>query len=190
MVTEVKQLTLDLTDKPSPAAQASLDKPKLFDGARDAILIAKGSHFYCHGHLAAVSVAEQSPRDTNYCRDCLVVIEEKRDPTPRDSWIKNGAVKGYAVKRDGENVCIGPVEGLDNPAAEVPRGIPQNPQDVADNRQEKAVTQHKPMKTSDAENVTAFCAWCNAAFRPGRSDNRFCSNQCRQKAYRGRKVPA
>jgi hypothetical protein len=34
------------------------------------------------------------------------------------------------------------------------------------------------------------CAVCGTEFRPWRGDARYCSNACRQKAYRGRKAAA
>ena len=48
-----------------------------FNIKRDVILITEGSHFFCQGHLGAVSIEEQS-HNPNYCRECLKIIEEER----------------------------------------------------------------------------------------------------------------
>ncbi len=60
-----------------------------FNVARDMELIAKGSHFWCSGHLGAVSVDEQSV-DSRYCRQCFEFLlgEAKLlKGTARPAWI-------------------------------------------------------------------------------------------------------
>ncbi len=49
-----------------------------FCAEEDTMLIAKGSHFLCYGHLSAVPVEEQS-HNLKYCRDCLLVTAEGSD---------------------------------------------------------------------------------------------------------------
>jgi len=77
----------------------------IFDSSRDSLLIAKGSHFYCHAHLAAVQVSEQSP-DLQYCKSCFSFIESERkatseDKRSRDTWERN--IFNHNGKRYGVN---------------------------------------------------------------------------------------
>jgi hypothetical protein len=46
-----------------------------FNIQTDSTLIAKGSHFFCQGHLGAVVIEEQS-RDETYCSECYRAIKE------------------------------------------------------------------------------------------------------------------
>ena len=46
-----------------------------FDAKRDSLLIAKGTHFFCLGHLEAVALTEQSS-DKRYCQECKKGIKE------------------------------------------------------------------------------------------------------------------
>ena len=48
-----------------------------FDAERDKALIAKGSHFFCLGHLSAVAIEEQS-KNPDYCCSCYTAIQEDR----------------------------------------------------------------------------------------------------------------
>lgn len=46
-----------------------------FNITEDNILVKKGSHFFCQGHLSAVEVEKQS-RNEKYCLDCLKSTRE------------------------------------------------------------------------------------------------------------------
>jgi hypothetical protein len=60
---------------------------KLFDDVRDNLLITKGTHFCCLGHLTAVPIGERSPRNPSYCCRCLEVIEaERKKDKDVDTW--------------------------------------------------------------------------------------------------------
>jgi len=42
-----------------------------FNAREERALIAKGTHFFCDGHLGAIPIGEQSPDDARYCVECL-----------------------------------------------------------------------------------------------------------------------
>jgi hypothetical protein len=48
---------------------------KQFDITRDRMLVDKGSHIFCQGHLGAVPIEEQS-RNPKYCKDCYRSLRE------------------------------------------------------------------------------------------------------------------
>jgi len=54
---------------------------KIFDEERDNALIARGSHFFCCGHLRAVSVEKRSTKNKKYCQQCFLVIKSEREDT-------------------------------------------------------------------------------------------------------------
>jgi len=57
-----------------------------FDNKAEKVLIDKGSHFYCYGHLRGVPVETRS-RNPDYCESCLSVIEnERKKDKDTDTW--------------------------------------------------------------------------------------------------------
>lgn len=157
---------------------------KIFDTARDNQQIAAGTHFYCHGHLTAVPIAERS-RDGRYCRECLAIIEsDRRNNGPADYWEENGQVfvamgKRYGITATGKTTCMSPVKGLqevdDRPLAVgggVQRGVAMG------------VTALPSSLIPSSQNVTDKCPICGGIITDKRADSVFCSNACKQKFYR------
>ena len=78
-----------------------------FDAVRDALLIEKGSHFFCRGHATAVPVDDMSP-DQRYCISCYDFLKNEATllpPNKRPKWIpkpsKISAEKTIPVPGDG-----------------------------------------------------------------------------------------
>jgi predicted nucleic acid-binding Zn ribbon protein len=54
---------------------------KIFDDERDNALIARGSHFFCCGHLRAIPIEKRSAKNKKYCQQCFLVIKSEREDT-------------------------------------------------------------------------------------------------------------
>jgi hypothetical protein len=163
----------------------------IFDEARDDKLFAAGTHFYCHGHLTAVPISEQSANH-RYCKTCYQILQvEKRTYGPGDYWTENGMVfihygKKYGVTAKGQTTCIGPV----NDCQKEEEAFIQDTSfdEVKPLRQEEdaSVTAMANGFIPSVENVTDKCLVCGSVITGKRADSRFCSNSCRQKHYRGK----
>jgi hypothetical protein len=115
-----------------------------------------------------------------------------REPEPARAWIVPAVGKTYSMERDSDEMeqvdeqsAAQPVEAAGKPISGGRGGVTREPADV---RQPPAPVTHQ-------EGVIAFplpegtreCATCRRAFKPYRKAAAFCSDRCRQKAYRERK---
>lgn len=90
-----------------------------FNTERDNALITAGTHFWCHGHLTAVPIDEQSP-DSRYCEGCYKFLCKEAEMLPshtkKATWVpkkpiaKIGAKKSPHVPQDGGGI-LSTVEG-------------------------------------------------------------------------------
>lgn len=150
----------------------------IFDAKRDAEQIATGKFFYCRGHLAAVSIDQQSS-NLDYCRDCLAVIkgEKRRDNGPADRWEPDGTFSHYGKRY-----------GLDKSCRTVV--VPDRPADDSQGLQDeqgKGVTPagiHPDTLQKFVTGQVVKCANCGVSIQGIKPDRRYCSERCRKQASR------
>ena len=166
--------------------------PKIFDDKRDTVLLAAGTHFYCSGHLRAVSVETQS-RNPDYCRQCLAVLEnEKARDKDSDTWtgevfINHG--KRYTVHAvipkgnepyevEIKTYCLGDVK-----PTEARQGIATTLL--------QAVKPVAASRTTNTDKNSAIsdrkCLVCGKVITWGNSRVKYCSDPCQKKAHLQRK---
>ena len=152
--TKVQTMTLfDIQPVPGPVAAPS---ERYFDIVRDNAQIASGTHFWCHSHLSAVPLIEQSP-NPRYCLTCFENIR--------------GEETGKTLP---ELTPAIPTDSASPQSNAEPLQREKMPSDMVN-----------PVETDNSEATESYCPVCGVEVHAKRKDARFCSSACRLKAYRG-----
>jgi len=160
---------------------------KLFDDARDNILIAAGTHFFCRGHLRAVPMETQSS-NPDYCRQCFDVLElERRRDKDSDTWAgevfvhhnKRYSVKAFVPKSNEPSMteiktyCLG--GSKPQPLNEKLTTTPL--------QAVKAVAMSRTTTTGDNSATSdRKCVVCGKPITWGRKGVKYCGDPCERKA--------
>ena len=166
---------------------------KLFDNKRDNALIAT-SHFYCKAHLRAIPIADRSPRNPDYCRECYAIVHGEKPEKNPDRWSGQTLIhfgKKYVVatspmvSSQGDNF----LRELRNyrfdddkqaaPSEKLARIVTEPLKPLAIARTIAAAGDN--IKTNDKK-----CLFCGKLITWGNKKTRYCSDGCRTAEYRRR----
>jgi hypothetical protein len=194
------QLQLINSGVPSvPSTRTAAAGESLLEAGVSSPLTPAKSSFYCRGHLAYLPLETQSPRNSDYCRQCFAIIEKENSrDKDLDYWDPEKATfvhhsKKYVVKISPLTTFI---DG--NPVQEL-RTVCLTGGNTPLPSEKLTTALLQPVKSSVRSRTTAAntdtsktdgkkCAFCGKTFTWGRKGTKYCSDPCQREAAALRKA--
>jgi predicted nucleic acid-binding Zn ribbon protein len=179
----------DITAKSGPDSPSG--PATLFNDARDNVMIATGTHFFCRGHLRAVPIETQSS-NPDYCNGCLeIIIEERRRDKDVDLW------QGEIFIHHNKRYTIHSAKNSKETLTEIKTyclgsSKPQPLSEEITTTLLQPVKVPAPSRTTTPDIVTVNsgrkCLVCGKLITWGNSRVKYCSDPCQKKAHLMRKA--